>query len=61
MLVLTVPILLKLDTWGASLTGVMVRLKVSMPDVSTPPLAVPPLSCRRTLTTALPLALTAGV
>ena len=30
-------------------------------DVSTPPLAVPPLSCSCTVTVALPLALAAGV
>ena len=31
---------------GGSLTGVTVIVKVSGADVSTPPLAVPPLSCR---------------
>ena len=46
---------------GASFTGLTVMLKVQGALVSTPPLAVPPLSCRPTVTVALLLALRAGV
>src|SRR5947207_1728505 len=46
---------------GASLTGVMVIVKVWLALVSTPPLAAPPLSCNWTVTVALPLALVAAV
>ena len=37
---------------GASLTAVTVIVKVCVADVSTPPLAVPPLSCSCTVTVA---------
>src|SRR4051794_40398440 len=46
---------------GVSLTGVTVMTNVTGAEVSAPPLAVPPLSCRRTVTVALPLASGAGV
>ena len=46
---------------GASLTGVTVIVNVWTRCVSTPPLAVPPLSWICTLTVAEPLALAAGV
>ena len=46
---------------GASLTAVTVIVKVCAALVSTPPLAVPPLSCSVTVTVAVPLALAAGV
>src|SRR5947208_3128549 len=46
---------------GGSLTAVTVMVKVCGADVSTPPFAVPPLSCKRTVTVALPLALGAVV
>ena len=45
---------------GASFTLVMAMVKVVV-LVSTPPLAVPPLSCVTTVTVALPNALAAGV
>ena len=42
---------------GASLTGVTVMVNVCAALVSTPPLAVPPLSCGKlTVTVAVPLA-----
>src|SRR5438309_1089272 len=44
---------------GASLTGVIVIVKVCAALVSTPPLAVPPLSLARTVTVAVPRALAA--
>src|SRR5438270_836767 len=46
---------------GASLTEVTVMVKVWAALVSTPPLAVPPLSCSWTVTVAVPLALAASV
>ena len=46
---------------GASLTAVTVMVKVWVALVSTPPLAVPPLSWMLTVTVAEPLALAAGV
>jgi hypothetical protein len=46
---------------GASLTGVTVMVKDCEALVSTPPPAVPPLSCAATLIVALPLALGAAV
>ena len=46
---------------GASLTAVTAMLKVCAAEVSTPPLAVPPLSWACTVTTALPSALAASV
>ena len=46
---------------GASLTGRIVMVKLCAPPVSAPPPAVPPLSCKRTVTVAVPLALEAGV
>ncbi|MPN60846.1 hypothetical protein SDC9_208579 [bioreactor metagenome] len=46
---------------GASLTVLTVMVKVCVADVSTPPLATPPLSFNVTLTVATPLALAAGV
>src|SRR5262245_37644601 len=46
---------------GGSLTAPTVITKVCAGDVSLPLLAVPPLSCRRTVTVAEPLALVAGV
>ena len=46
---------------GGSLTGSTVIRKVWGALVSTPPLAVPPLSRIRNVTVALPLALAAGV
>ena len=46
---------------GASLIGVTVIVKVCVALVSTPPLAVNPLSCICTVTVALPLALAVGV
>ena len=46
---------------GASLTAVTVTVKVRVTVVSTPPLAVPPLSGTVTVIVAVPLALAAGV
>ena len=46
---------------GASLTEVTVMVKVWVALVSTPPLVVPPLSWRATVTVAVPLALGAAV
>ena len=46
---------------GASFTLLTVRVKVTESLVSTPPLAVPPLSCAVIVTVALPLAFAAGV
>src|SRR5438874_284814 len=46
---------------GGSLTAVTAMVNVWTALVSTPPLAVPPLSCSRTVTVALPLALVAVV
>src|SRR5437667_25447 len=46
---------------GASLTAVTVMVKVCGVEVSAPPLAVPPLSERVTVTVAVPFALAAGV
>src|SRR6185503_21193023 len=46
---------------GASLTPLMVMVKVCGADVSTPPLAVPPLSLSTIVIVAGPLALAAGV
>src|SRR5262245_27317709 len=46
---------------GASLTAVMVMVKVCAALVSAPPLAVPPSSRRARVMVALPLALAAGV
>src|SRR5258705_371114 len=46
---------------GALLTGVTAMWKVCGGEVSTPPLAVPPLSWACTLTTALPFASAASV
>ena len=46
---------------GASLTAVTVIVKVCGADVSTPPLAVPPLSESVSVIVAVPLALGAGV
>ncbi len=46
---------------GASLTGVTVMVKLCAVEVSTPPLAVPPLSCSTSVIVAVPLALAAGV
>ena len=46
---------------GASLTAGTLIVKVCTAEVSTPPLAVPPLSCSATATVALPLALAASV
>src|SRR3954471_23869891 len=46
---------------GASFTPVTVMVNVLVALVSTPPFAVPPLSVRWTLTSADPLALSAGV
>ncbi len=45
---------------GASFTAVTVMVKVLV-LLSTPPLAVPPLSCTMTVTVATPLELAAGV
>ena len=45
---------------GASFTGVIVMVRVFV-VLSTPPLAVPPLSWAMTVTVALPLAFAAGV
>jgi hypothetical protein len=46
---------------GASFTPVIVTVKVCGADVSTPPLAMPPLSCSVSVIVAVPTALTAGV
>jgi hypothetical protein len=46
---------------GASLTPVIVTVKVCGADVSTPPLAVPPLSCSVRVIVAVPTAPGAGV
>ena len=46
---------------GASFAALSVRVKVCAALVSTPPLAVRPLSCAVTVTVALPLAFVAGV
>ena len=46
---------------GASLTAVTLMTKVCGAEVSLPPLAVPPLSCARTVTVAVPFAFAAGV
>src|SRR5207248_2449971 len=46
---------------GASLTGLTVMVNVCGAEVSTPPFAVPPLSCSVTVTVAVPLASGAGV
>src|SRR5690349_13231113 len=46
---------------GGSLTAFTVMVKVWPALVSTPPLAVPPLSCATTVTTAVPFASGAGV
>ena len=46
---------------GASLTAVTLITKVCGAEVSTPPLAVPPLSCRVNVIVAVPLAFAAGV
>ncbi|MPM87169.1 hypothetical protein SDC9_134263 [bioreactor metagenome] len=46
---------------GASFTAVTVIVKVTESAVSSPPLAVPPLSLNTTVTVVLPLALAAGV
>ena len=46
---------------GASLRDVTLMLKVWIPDVSSPPLGVPPLSLTETLTMAEPFALEARV
>ncbi len=46
---------------GASLTAVTVMVKVCARLRSSPPLAVPPLSCTWTVTVAVPLAWPAGV
>ena len=46
---------------GASLTAVTVIVKVCVALVSTPPLAVPPLSWIVTVTVAVPTAFAAGV
>ena len=46
---------------GVSFTAFTVISKVWLGEVSSPPLAVPPLSDRLTVTVALPLALAAGV
>src|SRR5262245_25018140 len=51
----------ELSNTGASLTALTVIVKVCGALVSWPPLAVPPLSCRRTVTVALPFAFAAGV
>jgi hypothetical protein len=45
----------------ASQTPLTVMVKVQGAEVSRPPLAVPPLSCARTVTLATPWALGAGV
>ena len=46
---------------GASLTAVTLMTKVCGAEVSTPPFAVPPLSCRVNVIVAVPLAFAAGV
>ena len=46
---------------GTSFTAVTLITNVCAALVSTPPLAVPPLSCKRTVIVALPLAFAAGV
>ncbi len=46
---------------GGSLTGVTVMVNVWSALVSTPPLAVPPLSWTWTVTVAVPVAFGAGV
>src|SRR5437764_5246122 len=46
---------------GASLTGLTVMVNVCGAEVSTPPFAVPPLSCSVTVMVAVPLASGAGV
>src|SRR5947207_8659330 len=46
---------------GASLTAVTLIVNVCGADVSTPPFAVPPLSCATTVTVALPFAFAADV
>ncbi len=46
---------------GAELMRLTVIVKVCAADVSTPPLAVPPLSCSKTVTVAVPKAFSAGV
>ena len=46
---------------GASLTAVTVIVRVCGAEVSTPPKAVPPLSCSTTASVAVPLALGAVV
>jgi hypothetical protein len=54
-------ILPALSSTGASLTAVTLIVKVWAALVSMPPLAVPPLSCSRTVIVAEPFALAAGV
>ncbi len=46
---------------GASLTGVTVIVNICGADVSTPPFAVPPLSCATSVIVAVPKALGALV
>ena len=46
---------------GASFTGVTVIVKLWGADVSTPPPAVPPLSCSTTVIVAVPFAFGAAV
>ncbi len=46
---------------GASLTAVTVIVNDCGADVSTPPAAVPPLSCSTSVMVAMPLAFAAGV
>src|SRR5688500_3761784 len=46
---------------GASLIGLTVMVKFGAVVVSTPPLSVPPLSLKESVTVALPKALAAGV
>ena len=48
-------------TEGVSATGLIVIVKVCSGDVSWPPLAVPPLSFRTSLMSAVPKAFAAGV
>ena len=59
--VLPKPVKLSAPAVGASLTQLTVMVKFTVAEVSTPPLAVPPLSCRLTLTVAVPNAFGAGV